>query len=50
MNVSLKASTPDWLARKYKYIRLEWEPEFSLLRLRTCVKPIQCYKIGRAHV
>ena len=46
MNVSLKASTPDWLARKYKYIRLEWEPEFSLLRLRTCVKPIQCYSLA----
>ena len=46
MNASLKASAPDWLARKYKYIRLDWEPEFSLLRLRTCVKPIQCYSLA----
>jgi DSF synthase len=34
------------MTRPYKYIRLEWNPEFSALRLRTCVKPIQCYSLS----
>ncbi|HET9642133.1 MAG TPA: crotonase/enoyl-CoA hydratase family protein, partial [Burkholderiaceae bacterium] len=34
------------LARSYKSIRLEWEGELSLLRVRTCVKPIQCYSLA----
>ena len=34
------------MTRAYKYIRLEWNPEFSALRLRTCVKPIQCYSLS----
>jgi DSF synthase len=33
------------LGREYKYVRLAWDPEFSSLRLRTCVKPIQCYSL-----
>jgi DSF synthase len=33
------------LGREYKYIRLDWDAEFSSLRLRTCVKPIQCYSL-----
>ena len=34
------------LGRPYRYIRLEWSSELSLLRLRTCVKPIQCYSLA----
>ncbi|HKX40474.1 MAG TPA: crotonase/enoyl-CoA hydratase family protein [Burkholderiaceae bacterium] len=34
------------LARRYKYIRLEWNEELRALRLRTCVKPIQCYSLA----
>jgi DSF synthase len=34
------------LSRPYKYIRLQWNPELSALRLRTCVKPIQCYSFA----
>ena len=34
------------MTRPYKYIRLEWSPELAALRLRTCVKPIQCYSLG----
>lgn len=34
------------LGRPYKYLRLEWTGELSLLRVRTCVKPIQCYSLG----
>jgi DSF synthase len=36
---------PRVLARRYKYISLSWDSEFSLLRARTCVKPIQCYSL-----
>lgn len=34
------------MSRPYKYIRLEWSAELSALRLRTCVKPIQCYSLA----
>ena len=34
------------LGRPYKTIRLEWSSELRLLRVRTCVKPIQCYSLA----
>ena len=34
------------LGRPYKTIRLEWSSELRLLRLRTCVRPIQCYTLA----
>ena len=34
------------MTRPYKYIRLEWSAEMAALRLRTCVKPIQCYSLA----
>ncbi len=34
------------LGRDYRYIRLSWDAELSMLRVRTCVKPIQCYSLG----
>jgi DSF synthase len=34
------------LGRPYKTLRLEWSGDFSLLRVRTCVKPIQCYSLA----
>jgi len=34
------------LGRPYRYIRLDWSSELSLLRIRTCVKPIQCYSLA----
>lgn len=37
---------PAWLRRPYKYITLEWVPEFKLLRLSTKVTPIQCYSLA----
>jgi DSF synthase len=46
----MKPNVPSGLAalmtRPYKYIRLEWSEELSALRLRTCVKPIQCYSLA----
>jgi len=37
---------PQLLGRPYKYLRLEWNSELSLLRVRTFVKPIQCYSLA----
>ena len=34
------------LSRPYKTIRLEWASELRMLRVRTCVKPIQCYSLA----
>jgi DSF synthase len=34
------------MTRPYKYIRLEWSPDLQALRLRTYVKPIQCYSLA----
>ena len=40
------SEVPDALRRPYKYLRLEWRSDLSLLRVRTCVKPIQCYSLS----
>ena len=37
---------PGLLCRPYRTIRLEWSSELRLLRVRTCVKPIQCYSLA----
>ena len=34
------------LGRPYRTIRLEWSSALSLLRVRTCVRPIQCYSLA----
>jgi DSF synthase len=34
------------LGRPYKTIRLEWGSDLRLLRVRTCVRPIQCYSLS----
>ena len=34
------------LGRPYKYLRLEWTSEFGMLRVRTNVRPIQCYSLA----
>ena len=34
------------MTRPYRYIRLQWNDELKALRLRTCVKPIQCYSLA----
>jgi DSF synthase len=46
MNSHVRANFAAMLSRPYRYIRLEWDPELSLLRVRTCVKPIQCYSLA----
>ena len=37
---------PSKLDRAYKYMRLEWNAEFSVLTARIGVKPIQCYSLA----
>ena len=37
---------PGLLARPYRFLRLEWTSEFRLLRVRTCVTPIQCFSLA----
>lgn len=46
MNRDLATGLPGLLGRPYKYLRLEWTSELALLRVRTCVKPIQCYSLA----
>ena len=46
MSVGGLTGLPALLGRPYKYLRLEWSSELSMLRLRTCVKPIQCYSLA----
>ena len=40
------SGVPDLLARPYRYLRLEWSSEVRLLRVRTCVTPIQCFSLA----
>lgn len=46
MNYSQPGGLPTPLARAYKYMWLEWNPEFAMLTARICVKPIQCYSLA----
>ncbi len=43
---NLTTTVPEALRRQYKYLRLEWRSDLALLRVRTCVKPIQCYSLA----
>jgi DSF synthase len=40
------AGLPALLGRPYKYLRLEWTSDLALLRVRTCVRPVQCYSLA----
>jgi DSF synthase len=46
MSQAHSAALATMMSRRYKYIRLEWNDELKALRLRTCVKPIQCYSLA----
>jgi DSF synthase len=46
MNTALRHVLPSALARPYKYMRLDWNPEFGMLTTRIGVKPIQCYSLA----
>ena len=42
----LENGLPPKIDRAYKYMRLEWNSEFSVLAARISVKPIQCYSLA----
>lgn len=46
MNAVSRAPLPAQLARPYKYVRLDWTPDISMLRLSMNVRPIQCYSLS----
>lgn len=46
MTGDITTSVPSALLRSYKYVRLEWNPEFSMLTVRMGVRPIQCYSLA----
>jgi DSF synthase len=46
MTLSNEAALAAMLARPYRTIKLEWTPELAMLRIRTCVRPIQCYSLA----
>lgn len=46
MSASAAARLTALMTRPYKYLRLEWNEELAALRVRTCVKPIQCYSLA----
>jgi DSF synthase len=37
---------PALLSRPYRFLRLEWTSDIRLLRVRTCVTPIQCFSLA----
>lgn len=46
MNAPALTGLPLLLGRPYKYLRLEWTSDLGMLRVRTCVRPIQCYSLA----
>ena len=46
MNLATTSPLSTLLGRRYKFLRLEWNDELGMLRVRTCVKPIQCYSLA----
>jgi DSF synthase len=37
---------PGLLSRPYRFLRLEWTSDIRMLRVRTCVTPIQCFSLA----
>src|SRR5205809_4055762 len=46
MNEITNALLPTVLSRPYRYVKLEWNADFSMLTVRMGVKPIQCYSLA----
>ena len=46
MNQPGDSRRPSWLDRPYKCLQLAWDPALSLLRVKTLVRPIQCYSLA----
>jgi DSF synthase len=46
MSLAPAAALKSILERPYRTIKLEWNADMQLLRVRTCVRPIQCYSLA----
>jgi DSF synthase len=46
MSNLITTTLPEALNRPYRYVRLEWAAEFSMLTMRIGVKPIQCFSLA----
>ncbi len=46
MNDTLRKLLPQVLDREYRTIRLDWNPEFSMLTARMSVRPVQCFSLA----
>jgi DSF synthase len=46
MNTIVNATLPDPLQRPYRWLRLEWNAEFSMLVIRVAVQPVQCLSLA----
>jgi DSF synthase len=46
MSKNQASGVPHLLNRSYRFLRLEWTTELSMLRVRTCVTPIQCFSLA----
>ena len=45
MSAGHSSALTGMMTRAYRSMRLEWNAELAALRVRTCVKPIQCYSL-----
>ena len=46
MNEVVSGLLPSVLSRPYRYVKLEWNSDFSMLTVRMGVRPIQCYSLA----
>ena len=46
MSDVVETFVPSVLSRPYRYVRLEWNPDYSMLVVRMGVRPIQCYSLA----
>jgi DSF synthase len=46
MNAADARALETMLGRPYRTLRLSWHESLSMLRIRTCVRPIQCYTLA----
>jgi len=46
MTNDISALVPSVLSRPYRYVKLDWNAEYSMLTVRMAVRPIQCYSLA----
>ena len=46
MNNHVSTLVPSALSRPYRYVKLDWNADYSMLTVRMAVRPIQCYSLA----